>query len=658
MITIESQKPTVLLVNMPFAALFRPSIGLSLLKDGLERVNISAKIHYFTIRFAELIGTSLYIRIANQEPRPSDLVGEWIFSEALFGKDSVDPNQFIEQVLRSGVEGKRVDESFINDLIQTQLKVESFLEQCLSDVLSHNPTIVGFTSVFHQQLASLALAKRIREKSPDTWIVLGGANCEGVMGAEVARQFTFIDAVVSGEGDLVFPELVQRILERKPFDDLRGVYTCANTDSLPANYRYVSAVSVRDMDSIPVPDYDDYFEQLNNSHLDIYYQPRILFESSRGCWWGERSHCTFCGLNGETIAYRSKSQARALEELVHLKNKYPNCPISAVDNILDLKYFKELVPELAARQLNLEMFYEVKANLKKEQVRLLRDAGITSVQPGVESFSTKVLQLMGKGIKGLQNIQLLKWCKEFGVQPSWNVLWGFPGEPPEEYERMAELIPLLIHLPPPESNGKIRLDRFSPNFEYADRFGFVNVNPYPAYHYVYPFKSNVLSNLAYYFTYDYREPQDVESYTRSVAEQVKIWEESYESSDLFSVDVGADLLIWDLRPQALQSLTVLNGLQKALYVFCDHIRTKNELRKLVNENEEASDQDVEKLLQSLSDRGLMVKDGNSYVSLAIPLGEYSPSLSVLQKFDELIHKLGKESKGEVIISFDRIRIAA
>ncbi len=641
---------TVLLVNMPFAALFRPSIALSLLKAGLERENISTRIEYFTIRFAEKIGTSLYIKIANQNPKPSDLVGEWIFSESLLGKETLNVSKFIQEILRN----ENVDEQFIQDLKQTKSKVENFLEKCLTQVLSHKPLIVGFTSVFHQQLASLALTKRIKEKSPDTWIVFGGANCEGAMGAEVARQFSFVDAVVSGEGDIVFPQLVKRMLQKKSYDDLRGVYTSRNTNSLPADHRYLSATSVRDMDSLPVPAYNDYFEQMNNSELDIYYQPRILFESSRGCWWGERSHCTFCGLNGETIAYRSKSQQRALDELIHLKNKYPNCPISAVDNILDMKYFKELVPELAKRQLNLELFYEVKANLRKEQVRLLRDCGITSVQPGVESLSTKVLQLMGKGIRGLQNIQLLKWCKEFGVHPSWNILWGFPGEPEDEYERMAGIIPLIVHLPPPESCGKIRLDRFSPNFEYADKFGFVNVQPYPAYHHIYPFHLNELSNLAYYFTYDYRDPQDVESYTRSLANQIDLWEESYNSSDLFSVDLGSNLLIWDLRSQAQQLLTVLTGIQKIIYVACDRVCTQSELKQLI-ENEDTS---LENLLQPLLDRGLLLNEGNSYLSLAIPLGDYSPSASVLQKFYSLIHKLGEVSQSEVTVSFNKLHSAA
>ena len=69
---------------------------------------------------------------------------------------------------------------------------------------------------------------------------------------------------------------------------------------------------------------------------------------------------------------------------------------------------------------------EVKANLKREQVRQLYESGFTSIQPGVESFSASVLRLMRKGLSPLQNIALLRWCDEYFVEPYWNVLAGLP----------------------------------------------------------------------------------------------------------------------------------------------------------------------------------------------------------------------------------------
>jgi hypothetical protein len=83
-------------------------------------------------------------------------------------------------------------------------------------------------------------------------------------------------------------------------------------------------------------------------------------------------------------------------------------------------------------------------------------------------FSNQVLRLMQKGTTGLKNIQLLRWCQELGMEPLWNIIYGFPGESPSEYVRMARLLPLLTHLGPPQSCGPIRLDRFSPYFNHPD----------------------------------------------------------------------------------------------------------------------------------------------------------------------------------------------
>ena len=80
------------------------------------------------------------------------------------------------------------------------------------------------------------------------------------------------------------------------------------------------------------------------------------------------------------------------------------------------------------------------------------------MQPGIESLIDDVLKLMRKGVSALHNVQLLKWCKEIGVKPHWNVLWGFPGEPAAEYERLARVVPWLRHLPPPRGFGPIRLN--------------------------------------------------------------------------------------------------------------------------------------------------------------------------------------------------------
>src|SRR5262249_59991911 len=105
--------------------------------------------------------------------------------------------------------------------------------------------------------------------------------------------------------------------------------------------------------------------------------------------------------------------------------------VMMADNILDTKCLSTVIPRL--RGAGLELFYEVKSNLTKASLAAMRAAGVTWIQPGIESLSNLTLQVMGKGTTAIQNIQLLRWCAELGVKPSWNILYGFPGEDPAEF---------------------------------------------------------------------------------------------------------------------------------------------------------------------------------------------------------------------------------
>ena len=282
---------------------------------------------------------------------------------------------------------------------------------------------------------------------------------------------------------------------------------------------------------------------------------------------------------------------------------------------------------------------------------MLRDAGITMVQPGIESFSDPMLAMMRKGSRGLQNIQFLKWCKELGVRPFWNIIWGFPGEPAGEYARMAALVPHLTHLEPPEYAGPISLERFSPNYDFADRLGFGNVAPHPAYRHLYPFEDDSIKRLARRFVFDYLEPRDVVAYTEPLARAVADWQSSYGENDLFFADLGSQVLVWDLRRDAREPLTVLTGLQRALYLACDACRSLDDLTHLAPEttSSPASHDTVEGALAPLIERGLLVRDGNAFLSLAIPLGDYSPSEAVLDRFHRLIDTIGAATSEGIVL---------
>lgn len=645
----DTERSEVFLACMPFGPVFRPSLGLSLLKASLERHGIQTRVRYFSIGFAERIGQHFYSGIAVEgRPPQSHMAGEWMFAGAL---DPAHPSgePYIDRVLRGRVDtdcifnAAAASDSMIRRLVTARGRVDAFLSDCLDEVVEARPRIVGFTSTFQQHVASLALARRIKARLPGTFIVFGGANCEGVMGAETLRQFPFVDAVVSGEGDVVFPELARRVLSGAALDDLVGVRTAGSIPREFAADVFPNAPVLQTLDDLPYPDFSDYMAQFASSRYGKKWQPVLLFETSRGCWWGAKHHCTFCGLNGATMAFRSKSPGRALDELFAIADRYPECRVEVVDNILDMQYFKTFLPALARRRPPIELFYETKANLKKDQVRLLAAAGVNRIQPGIESLSDPVLKLMDKGVSGLQNIQLLKWCKELGVQPMWNVIWGFPGEPEVEYARMASLVSRLTHLPAPRGFGSIRLDRFSPNFTNAERLGFANVRPFEPYRHVFAAPDAVLANLAYFFEFDYPDGRDPETYARPLARALGRWQRQHRDSDLCYLDVDGLLIVWDFRPGARRALIILRGLDRELHGACDEITDFSSLAALASDQHAAGEADVRQRLDRLVADGLVLEDHGRYLALAVKVGPYQPPRHVAARMFREIRACSRAS---------------
>ena len=637
----------VVLVSMPFGPLLSPSLGLSLLQPQIRRRGLSCDVEYFTLAFAERIGQPLYSRIVSEKASLTRaFVGEWIFSHAVYDWPREKDDQYVEQVLLKppawlGRNPTRPPtRAEIHAILKACALVRPFIADCVDRLVSRGPRVVGLTSVFQQHLASLALARALKARLPDTAIVIGGANCEATMGAETVRQFPYVDAIVSGEGDEIIGDLAARLVRGEPIEDIPGVLTRSTAEAVLTAGRLPATSSVTCLDSLPYPDYGDYFAQFARTRLARVWQPSVFVETSRGCWWGERMHCTFCGLNGATMAYRSKSAPRALDELTHLAAAHPGSDIQVVDNILDLKYFKTLLPELAKRRLDVSLFYETKSNLKKDQIRLLRDAGVMTIQPGIESFSDAILKLMKKGVSGLQNIQLLKWCKEIGIRPLWNFLIGFPGEPPGDYQRMSDLTPRLCHLPSPFTVAAIRLDRFSPNFMESDRFGFTKVRPLPFYDFIYDLPEGARRNLAYYFAYEYKKPQEIAGYAAPLVRSVHAWRTTWRHAELVSVDLEDRLVVLDTRPRAAAPVSVLTGDERALYLACDGIADASQL-----------DPPQAARLPALVARGLVLNDGSRHLSLGIPIGEYQPSRDAFRRLRPLFAAVNARDRPRVRRAF-------
>ena len=616
----------VVFIDMPFAGVERPALGVSLLKSNLARFGVESDIVYLNMVLAEMIGLSRYCAISNTGNVEANgdfsyqipiqyLPGDWVFSQYLYGIDSLNAEGYLRNVLAPNIPPQA-----IHQLLSVRSVIGAFIDHCTAMVNWNRYTIVGFTTTYEQNMASLCLAKRIKERYPRIVIVFGGANCNDIMGRELHCQYPFIDVVCVGEGDKVMPPLVQAVAEGRSLAHIKGiVWRNAQGDSIFNEYE--DLVSDKDFDELPTPDFDDYFTQLYDSPLRPSIAPLLTIEGSRGCWWGAKNHCVFCGLNDATIKYRKKHPSKVIFELKSLVARYGVKNVTFTDNIMDYDGIRTFVPELIKANQGLQIFSEIRPNFKREQVRLLAEAGINYVQPGIESLSSVALQRMGKGTTALQNVAFLKWCRIYSITPFWNLLLGFPGEELSEYETILNIMRCIVHLQPPGTIGKIRMDRFSPYYVKAKSYGFKNVRPISAYHHVYNVKQEALKNICYFFDAELEHTIPLEQRINAVGEFWNQWK-LYGGMGTFvhirHKDGSGQL--YDTRFNRRIDTVFLEPFKNVIYEFCDQPRKFETIlrelaRKKINHN--CDEKKIREFLSYLCGNLMMVQEDGHFLSVAI-----------------------------------------
>ena len=610
----------ICLTNMPFASSRRPSIQLGLLQSILARHRISAMTKYFNLELGAHLGWELYEELCHARDM---LLGEWLFARAAFGQDAPRPETYLARhrdALAMLKEDVGLDAHQLIFLRETVLP--AFVDECLETTDWSAFELVGFSSIFEQNCAALALARRIKRRWPAILTVFGGANFEDEMGLEYVRAIPWIDYAVIGEADEVFPAMIDRLSTGDDPTALPGVAQRVADGTVRFRGR---APQVRQLDVLPEPDYADYFDAAGRLNLPGQVRGQVVavpFESARGCWWGQHQHCTFCGLNGLSMNFRSKSPRRVIDGLNELALRYQTYAFLSVDNILDPVYLEQVFPSLVEDHLDYTFFFEVKANLTREQLKSLAQGGVRILQPGIESLDTHILKLMRKGSTALQNVRFLKWGLYYDITVTWNLLLGFPGEKPEDYQKQATLIPKLHHLCPPGYVGRIRLDRFSPNFTDSTALGFSEVLPLPAYADVYP-KDIDLGRVAYSFAYTAVDTLPDEAYA-DVKAAAQEWQVAWQSREPpgLAFQRGAErLTITDTRSGSTR-IHSFGELAAQIYeAITPNARTVGRVQRFLREQygHNVAPSEIQVILTDFCDLDLALVEGGYYLGLALPL---------------------------------------
>jgi ribosomal peptide maturation radical SAM protein 1 len=485
-----------LLIVPPFAKLDWACLALHILQACARKAGFTVQVFYANLAMARWIGEANYQRLCDK-----GYVGEILFGRHVYKND-----------INRNVKMELMDESAVE--IDDQLKI--WVHALMDAVLKKKYRVLGCSTTYQQINSSITLINYVKQIRPEIVTVLGGANCQGEVGRALFSLSNQMDYIFSGESELAFTDFLKDIIRngRYPQERIIPEKCC-------------------DINEIPVPDYDDYLRQfkyfLPKSSVYQNNQYFLSYETSRGCWWGQKHRCFFCGAMVD-MNYREKSPQKVISELHDLRNKYHVKNIMMTDLIMPYKYIHSLVPRLIDEKLHLTIFYEVKSNLSFEQLILLKRAGICKFQPGIETLSSSLLEKMNKGVSARQNIIFLRNTRTIGIELSWSFLYMFPKDTEDEYQEIKVILPLISHLSPPNRIQPISTMRFSPLYKFPEKFGITKTIANLNYQYCFP--EAIISDIACFHQGDYAcfgKPE--EPLIQEIIGMLNIWQKKWQHKE-------------------------------------------------------------------------------------------------------------------------------
>jgi radical SAM superfamily enzyme YgiQ (UPF0313 family) len=249
-------------------------------------------------------------------------------------------------------------------------------------------------------------------------IVLGGAGYS--IFPESALSFLDADMGIQGEGEVVFPELIDRMERRADFRELPGLY-------LPGRRFKGKRKFARNLDRLPLPDTDLWPLPPLKERLWMPVQTR------RGCPLG-CSYCSTKTIEGRTIR---KHSPEAIVQWIARWRKVGVEHFYFVDNTFNLpqSHAKELCRKIIDHSLNIKWWCIIyPKHVDKELARLMARAGCEQVSIGFESGSERILKNMNKKYTPEEVRQISRMLREQGIRIMGFLLLGGPGETRESVE--------------------------------------------------------------------------------------------------------------------------------------------------------------------------------------------------------------------------------
>jgi anaerobic magnesium-protoporphyrin IX monomethyl ester cyclase len=303
------------------------------------------------------------------------------------------------------------------------------LAACLAE---ERPDVVGITAMTPTLPEALRVADLARSILPAARIVLGGVH--PTLDPQSVLDNPSVDFAIRGEGELSFKQLLDVLDANGELSAVPGL--CYRTDS--GLHIAPKTPPIRDLDQLPAPDYESFPVERYIEHNSLLRGVRgISMIVSRGCPYA----CSFCAVQ-QTMSrrWRIKSVSLVVDEIIALRDKYGIEGVWFKDSIFNLKrsWTREFCQQMIDRKVGVEWQANTRINLlDDEELAMMKRAGLTQIDLGIESGSPKSLKRLNKQITVEQIREKVKLAKKH-VRVFGFFMIGVPGEDESDVQETFE----------------------------------------------------------------------------------------------------------------------------------------------------------------------------------------------------------------------------
>ena len=582
----------VALVSMPWSLFNRPSVQLGALKAYLEtRSDVRVDCFHPYLAVARSLSPETYTALSK-----NSWAGEALYSAILFPEHKKSAAALFRKCCKNTPIIAKNFETY-------RQRLQKELDLWLDATTFSSYSLVGFSVCFSQLFSSLAAASGIKKRNSSLSIVFGGSSCVGELGTSLLEQFPQVDHVIAGEGEEQLLHLCRSLIRSVNNENASATTCTAGTTP-----------TALDCNTLPRADYHPYFRELDNIFPGRPFRVRIPLEFSRGCWWRK---CRFCNLNLQWQGYRYKHAEGLLQELRHHIDDHHCLDYTFCDNALPPKETDRFFEAVEKWGIDLDFFAEIRAVSQPKTLALYRQGGLSGVQVGIEALSSTLLEKMNKGTTVIENLAVLKYCKESNIRLDGNLIVEFPGSVQAEAEET--LVNLDYALPfHPLSVATFFLGQGSPIDRDPKRYGIDAVSRHGYYASLFPPEILVHMHL---LIKDYRGDKTIQQKRwQQVRRRVALWQEFHRKRKDSSLpalgyrDGSSFLIIRQERLSGPALMHRLKGISRLLYLFCATIRSLSEILQQFPQLEEKM---VLHFLADLDKKHLLYAEDGKYLALAI-----------------------------------------